>query len=131
MSFGSQHDKPTDSEIGRLRNGTRVPGHSEAAFPLSPTPGLVWLPTDPPRVAPPLMTAAETAILLRLNEDGRDIADAIKSLEYIVAQGRIRPCRVGRHNRFALTEACRFIEDQTSRYDDRPPDGAGDVEPQE
>ena len=60
-----------------------------------------WLPTDPPRVAPSLMTAQEAVVYLRLDEGGRDMADALKSLEYLVQTGRVRPCRVGRNNRFA------------------------------
>jgi hypothetical protein len=75
-----------------------------------------WLPTDPPRVAPSLMTAQEAVVYLRLDEGGRDMADALKSLEYLVQTGRVRPCRVGRHNRFARAELHRFVIDQTERY---------------
>lgn len=74
-----------------------------------------WLPTDPPRVAPALMTAAEAATYLRLDE-GRDIGDALRSLEYLVQTGRIRPCRVGKHNRYARTELHRFMHEQTEHY---------------
>lgn len=82
-----------------------------------PVPSVVeWLPSNPPRVAPALMTAAEAAEYLRLTEDGRDIADAIISLEYLVREGRIRPARVGKHNRYARTELDRFIHQQTERY---------------
>lgn len=77
--------------------------------------GPEFLPTDPPRVAPALMTAAEAAIYLRLTEDGRDLADALVSLEYLVRERRIRPCRVGRSNRFARVELERFIAEQTER----------------
>lgn len=83
-----------------------------------------WLPTDPPRIAPRLMTAAEAAVYLRLAEGERDIADAIKSLDYLVREGRIRPARVGKHNRFARTELDRFIHNQTESYG-RPTDVAG------
>lgn len=75
-----------------------------------------WLPTDPPRIAPSLMTAAEAASYLRLTEGDRDIADAIVSLNYLVRSGRVRPCRVGRHNRFARAELDRFIDNQTNSY---------------
>lgn len=75
-----------------------------------------WLPTDPPRIAPPLMTAQEAVVYLRLDEGGRDMADALKSLEYLVLTGRLRPCRVGRNNRFARAELQRFVLDQTERY---------------
>lgn len=75
-----------------------------------------WLPTDPPRFAPALMTAAEAATYLRLTEDGRDMGDAVTSLEYLVREGRIRPARVGKHNRYARAELDRFIVQQTERY---------------
>jgi hypothetical protein len=78
-----------------------------------------WLPIDPPRPAPALMTAHEAALYLRLTEEGRDIADALASLEYLVNSGRIRPCRVGRHNRFAREELARFIHEQTEQYSNR------------
>lgn len=78
--------------------------------------GPEWLPTDPPRIAPSLMTAQEAVVYLRLDDGGRDIADALKSLEYLVSSGRLRPCRVGRHNRFARAELQRFVLEQTERY---------------
>lgn len=74
-----------------------------------------WLPTDPPRPAPALMTAQEAVLYLRLTEGGRDVGDAMKSLEYLVGQGRVRPCRVGRFNRYARAELDRFIQAQTER----------------
>ncbi|MCL4740942.1 MAG: helix-turn-helix domain-containing protein [Phycisphaerales bacterium] len=75
-----------------------------------------WLPVDPPRIAPALMTAREAAAYLRLDDGDRDPADAIKSLEYLVRDGRIRPCRVGKHNRYARAELDRFILEQTESY---------------
>lgn len=75
-----------------------------------------WIPTDPPRIAPALMTADEAAVYLRLTEGDRDIGDALKSLDYLVQTGRIRPCRVGKHNRFAREELHRFMREQTERY---------------
>lgn len=75
-----------------------------------------WLPTDPPRPVPALMTAAEAATYLRLTEDNRDIEDALTSLEYLVRQGHICPCRVGKHRRYAREELARFITEQTERY---------------
>lgn len=79
-------------------------------------PTFEWMPVDPPRPAPALMTAQEATVYLRLNEDGRDIGDAKLSLEYLVSCGRIRPCRVGRFNRFARAELDRFIQEQTNNY---------------
>lgn len=75
-----------------------------------------WLPTDPPRPAPALMTAEEAAVYLRLNVGGRDIHDAVASLEYLVSHGRIRPCRVGKFNRYTRAELDRFMHDQTQRH---------------
>ena len=90
-------------------NTPRVPSMFSAGMP-------DWLPTDPPRIAPSLMTAQEAVVYLRLDEGGRDMADALKSLEYLVQTGRVRPCRVGRNNRFARAELQRFVLDQTERY---------------
>lgn len=89
--------------------------------------GMEWLPSDPPRIAPSLMTAQEAVVYLRLDEGGRDMADALKSLEYLVLSGRLRPCRVGRHNRFARAELQRFVLEQTERYGR---DKAGSKRPQ-
>lgn len=82
-----------------------------------------WLPTDPPRIAPALMTADEAVVYLRLDQGGRDIRDAIKSLEYLVSEGKVRPCRVGRWNRYARSELDRFIAQQTERYAPRISNG--------
>lgn len=81
--------------------------------------GFEWLPTDPPRPAPALMTAREAAEYLRLTEEGRDVGDALASLEYLVTSGRIRPCRVGRFNRFLRAELDRFMHEQTEQYSSR------------
>lgn len=65
------------------------------------------------------MTAREAAEYLRLTEDGRDIGDALTSLEYLVTSGRIRPCRVGRYNRYLRQELDRFMHEQTEQYGTR------------
>jgi hypothetical protein len=83
------------------------------------SPGFEWMPTNPPRPAPVLMTATEAAEYLRLTEEGRDIGDALASLEYLVTSGRVRPCRVGRFNRFLRSELDRFMHEQTEQYSDR------------
>lgn len=87
-------------------------------------PAFDWLPGEPPRPAPALLTAPEAAIYLRLTEEGRDIGDALVSLEYLVTTGKVRPCRVGRHNRYAREELVRFIREQTEHYGGRCRDGS-------
>jgi hypothetical protein len=74
------------------------------------------------------MTAQEAAVYLRLTEGDRDIGDALKSLEYLVTTGRVRPCRVGRFNRFTRAELDRFMTDQTQQYPARRHDAARDEE---
>ncbi len=76
-----------------------------------------WLPTDPPRIAPALMTDVEAAVYLRLTENERDIGDALRSLKNLVRTRRLRPCRVGKRNRYARHELDRFIAEQTEMYD--------------
>jgi hypothetical protein len=61
------------------------------------------------------MTAVEAAHYLRLTED-RDVADALESLRYLVRFHGLRPCRIGKHNRYARAELDRFIVETTERY---------------
>ena len=112
--------KPVDGALAPWRETIRMHANKLTDAGIHGWPMPEWLPTDPPRMAPALMTAAEAARYLRLSEGDRDIADAITSLEYLVRQGRIRPCRVGKHNRYARAELDRFIRDQTERYGQSP-----------
>ena len=103
-----------------LRLVTSIGAHAvRARWSMAMIPAPDWLPGDPPRPVPALMTAHEAALYLRLTEEGRDIGDALESLEYLVNTGRIRPCRVGRHNRFTREELARFIHEQTEQYANR------------
>lgn len=63
-----------------------------------------------------LMTDIEAARWLRLTEDGREDAAAVKALNYIVDKGLLRPCIVGKRRRYLLRELERFVEAQTERY---------------
>ena len=69
----------------------------------------VWMPTDPPRPAPFVMTAEEVAVLLRLDregvkEPGRTVLDS-----YYRA-GLLRGRRLGQSVRFRLPDVLDFIE---------------------
>lgn len=65
---------------------------------------------------PSVMTAEEAAAYLRLTENGRDIGDALKSLDYLIGKGLISPCRVGKFRRFTQEELNRFVRAQTERH---------------
>ena len=62
-----------------------------------------------------ILRADEAARFLRLDDD-RDMAAAVKSLQRLVARGLIRPCRLGRHNRFLRLELERFARALTQQY---------------
>lgn len=71
------------------------------------------------RPVPPLLTAREACVYLRLDEDeGREAEHAVRSLERYVSKGLIRPARVGRCNRFWRAELDRFIEQRTEARGD-------------
>lgn len=69
------------------------------------------------QIAPALMTAAEAASFLRLDE-GRDSDAAVKALNRLVDKDLIRPCLVGKHRRYSRDELRRFIGEATERYGD-------------
>lgn len=70
---------------------------------------------DSPASIPALLTDAEACAFLRLT-DGRDIADARRSLDYLVRRHGLRPCRIGRDNRFSRAELEDFIRRRTEAY---------------
>lgn len=65
--------------------------------------GVTWLPTNPPRPCPPLLTLEETAMLLRCKEG---------SIRYYVQEGKLRGRRVGRFLHFELDELLKFIKER-------------------
>ena len=65
--------------------------------------------------APRLLTAAEAAAYLRL-DDGRDIEAAVKALNRLVDRHLIRPCLIGRHRRYSRLELDRIIDRVTDAY---------------
>lgn len=58
---------------------------------------------------PLLVTESEAVVILRLDEDARSPQAALRALRRLVETKRLRPVRVGRHNRFAREELRRFI----------------------
>ena len=69
---------------------------------------------DTRKPIPEVMTAEEVCRVLRLSEE-RDMPLALKALERIVTKGLLRPCRLGRHNRFWRHEVSRFVRELTEQ----------------
>ena len=64
---------------------------------------------------PALLTAEEACRFLRLDL-GRDIAAALKALRRLVDRRQLRPCPVGRNNRYSRGELLRFISERTEHF---------------
>lgn len=70
-------------------------------------PNIVWLPTKPPRPAPPLLTDEEVVLLLRLDpKKGR------RTVRHYVAKGMLKANRFGPKLKFRLTDVMTFINDK-------------------
>lgn len=65
----------------------------------------VWLPTSPPRPAPPLLTAEEAILMLRI--EGRRPLATLRRYE---TMGLIRATQIGKHSRYRLQEVLSFID---------------------
>jgi hypothetical protein len=63
---------------------------------------------------PALLTAEEACRFLRLDLD-RDTGAALKSLRRLVDRRLLRPCQVGRSNRYSRSELLRFIAERTEQ----------------
>ena len=63
----------------------------------------------------PLLTAEEAACYLRFDAEGRGVDKAVRSLNRLVEQRKIRPCPLGGRNRFTIKELNRFIDEQTEQ----------------
>lgn len=71
-------------------------------------PNIIWLPTTPPRPAPPLLTGEEVAMLLRLpNTKG-----SARTVRHYVATGELKGNRFGRKLKFRLKDVLAFINDR-------------------
>lgn len=66
-------------------------------------PNVVWLPTRPPRPAPPLLTPEEAVLMLRLKGNGR------RTLKHYSASGELRSVRIGRTAKYRLKDVLEFI----------------------
>lgn len=73
------------------------------------TSGEFFADTDPPKPVPAVLTEQEAICFLRLDEEERDPKSAQRAFRRLVDIKRIRPCRVGRWNRYAREELQRFV----------------------
>ena len=64
---------------------------------------------------PALLTAEEACRFLRLDL-GRDMDAAMKALRRLVDRRLLRPCQVGRYNRYSRSELLRFISERTEKF---------------
>lgn len=69
-----------------------------------------WLPTDPPRPCPPVLTADEAVIYLRLDHTG--VTKPRRTLEHYRESGRLRGTRLGRCIVYRVEDLDAFIEEQ-------------------
>lgn len=73
--------------------------------------------TDP---VPLVLTEHEAIRFLRLDEEERDPTSAQRAFRRLVDSKRIRPCRVGRWNRYAREELRRFVLHATEMTGEAP-----------
>lgn len=64
-------------------------------------PNLVWLPTNPPRPAPFLLTGEEVMLMLRTKSK--------RTLKHYVGTGELKARRFGRELRYRLSDVVAFI----------------------
>ena len=84
------------------------------------TSGEFFADTDPPKPVPAVLTEYEAIRYLRLDEEERDPTSAQRAFRRLVETRRIRPCRVGRWNRYAREELKRFVLDATDMAGESP-----------
>ena len=74
----------------------------------------IFMPDGTP--APEVMTIEQAGQFLRLDEGpGRNERDGAKSVDRLVQQKQLRPLRLGRDRKFALSELLRLIHDRTDK----------------
>lgn len=84
---------------------TNAPGINQIIQPHEKT---AWLPTDPPRPAPEVMSAEDAALYLGLGNSNK----ARQTLEYYRVQGKLKGTRIGREMKYRLAELQRFVREQ-------------------
>ena len=67
----------------------------------------VWLPTKPPTPCPPVLTAEEAVIYLRLDKGGAK--QPLRTLEYYRASGMLPAVRLGKCTRYRIEDLQRFV----------------------
>lgn len=73
----------------------------------------VWMPTDPPRQAPYVMTAEDVICLLRI--DDLKVKNKRECLDGIRDRFNLQGIRIGKEIRFTLPEVLRAVNDQLER----------------
>lgn len=63
---------------------------------------------------PEVLTADEACCYLRLDE-GRDLVNARRALARLVTKRLLRPCRLGKYNRFTRLELSRMVQELTEQ----------------
>lgn len=69
-----------------------------------------WLPTDPPRPAPPVMTAEEAGLYLRISSK-----DARRTLKHYRDSGLLRGVHIGREIHYRIEDVRKFLDTQQKR----------------
>jgi hypothetical protein len=68
-----------------------------------------YLPCDPPRPCPPILTASEAVLFLRLDVCSKN---PLRTLEYYRSSGELTGTRLGRAVVYRLEELLRFAEER-------------------
>lgn len=68
--------------------------------------GVVWLPTNPPKPAPGLLTREEVALFLRLGKGAK------RTIDHYVASGQLKAVQIGKALKFRLEDVQTFVKDK-------------------
>ncbi len=66
---------------------------------------VVYMPGEPARPAPPILTASEAALLLRLEGNAEDAMKRLRD------NGKIRARQIGKHCRYLIADVLKCAED--------------------